>query len=765
MGHPSFAEIGGDGYRHLNPRGQGNFLGACNPTNQYYHASIKCNNKLIGAWTFAEIAEVGNPYTQEPSPYDEWGHGTHVASIAAGNVVHNVPLGSEKVTMMGVAPHANIIMYDACGLRQSGNYIGSCPTETILMAIEQAVLDGVDVLNFSIHGGRDPWNDPIDLAFLAARQAGIVVSTIAGNLGAPGTVHHASPWVLTAAATTLNRANDQADHMGFLSTRGPNHPTFANIIKPDIAAPGINVLAAWVDDGKYKDYFLGSGTSMAAPNTAGSVALLMGLYPEWSPAEIQSALMLTATPNVYQTDSKEPTTPFDRGSGRIQVAQAASTGLVLNETISNFLQANPLRGGDLRTLNIASMADTACVITCTWTRTFRNTRDSAIEWQVSSNNPKLSATPNKFTIPANGTRTITFTFDASQQTLNTGIHAQVQLSATNGLSPDLRLPVFVVPSTTNMQTWYQYQQTTGTTTINQTIRTHAYNALAIKTFGLVRGTTVQGSILQGQFHVSSVDVTSPADFIIADLRNTNTSQANLLIISDVNNDGRYDGNDQVLCNSEQGFCSITNPTVGNYLIVVRNEKSSAVQVADPFTLNWAILKGDQNNLSITYPNSTTGGDIVLQQKFALNSQAGDSWYGAYSLIDQGTGSIISTSHISYYHIQPTLTVTKGNQQYALLNSNFAIPLQVQLTDGQGQALIGETISFNIPTNGAGATFIGANTAITDAQGFASVRLKANSIEGSYTVQASTASGQSVTFQLSNLTELPNYTQYLPLVYK
>ena len=196
--HPSFADIGGDGYNHTNPLGSGNYLPGsyCDTTDASF-----CNDKLIGAWDLTSA--------DGTVPEDDDGHGSHTASTVAGNVV----LGAELVApttvasfdISGVAPHANIIAYDVCS--------GGCPGAALVAAVNQVIIDagnlpnGIAALNFSISGGGDPYNDAVELGFLAAVEAGIYVAASAGNSGpAASTVAHLGPWVATTAASTHNRA-------------------------------------------------------------------------------------------------------------------------------------------------------------------------------------------------------------------------------------------------------------------------------------------------------------------------------------------------------------------------------------------------------------------------------------------------------------------------------------------------------------------------------------------------------------------------------
>ena len=125
----------------------------------------------------------------------------------AGNVVEATmekPTLDETQTISGVAPHANIIAYDVC-YEDSGD--GGCGGAAINAAIDQAIIDGVDVINFSISGGADPYGKSTEQLFLSATNAGIFVSTSAGNNGPdPETTGHRSPWLMSTAASTHNRA-------------------------------------------------------------------------------------------------------------------------------------------------------------------------------------------------------------------------------------------------------------------------------------------------------------------------------------------------------------------------------------------------------------------------------------------------------------------------------------------------------------------------------------------------------------------------------
>lgn len=552
--HPSFSDTPDDGFVYS---WTGDYLGVCAPAGDPEYADA-CNDKVVGAWSYTYDAP-----SDFVTPEDAEGHGSHTASTVAGNFV-DVDFYGTEVTISGVAPHAQIVAYDVCYPTPSG---GQCAGEDSIAAVQQAILDGVDVINYSISGGENPYSDGVELAFLDATAAGITVSTSAGNSG-PGaaTVAHRSPWLLSTAATSHNRkftsevdfsnplyeniltlagenpfttdvinsdviyagedsgndlgcvafpaeffkdsialikrgtctfsekilnaeaagaagvllftddrapvapsvsgttipgvmldipgtvgdalaawvtaqsdetvsisafgalhSDDYADIMADFSSRGPN--TTFDVLKPDIAAPGLEILAAVADgvidpDGE-TELDLYQGTSMASPHDAGAAALLTALHPDWTPAEIKSALMLTAYDMLLKEDKTTAADPFDIGAGRIQLEMAGLTGLVMDESIDNYEAADPDEGGDPRSLNLASVYDSACVGECSWTRTFTSVADLPATYTVSA--PTwITVAPASFTINPGASQEITITADVSAYEPGEWIFANIE---------------------------------------------------------------------------------------------------------------------------------------------------------------------------------------------------------------------------------------------------------------------------------------------------------------------------------------------------
>ena len=172
-----------------------------------------CNHKLIGAQFFdATFKATGLTLDASDfvSPRDQDGHGDHTASTAAGNaevpaMVNGMPAGA----ISGMAPRARLAAYKVCwtylDATQPSGRDNSCFVSDSVAAIDRAVADGVDVINFSIGGTRDNLLDPVEIAFLNASAAGVFVAAAGGNDGPGNTVSHIGPWLTTVAASTHDR--------------------------------------------------------------------------------------------------------------------------------------------------------------------------------------------------------------------------------------------------------------------------------------------------------------------------------------------------------------------------------------------------------------------------------------------------------------------------------------------------------------------------------------------------------------------------------
>ena len=169
-----------------------------------------CNDKILGAYAFSEDFEAFVPAenrhpSERISPLGVFSHGTHVATTILGNHGTEQIMNDESYGEgSGVAPEAKLISYKICWEDNDPN-TGGCYTSASVAAIEQAIANNVDVLNYSISGNNNSIVDPVAMAFRSAAEAGIFVAASAGNSGpGPNTVNHSAPWLTTVAAQTFS---------------------------------------------------------------------------------------------------------------------------------------------------------------------------------------------------------------------------------------------------------------------------------------------------------------------------------------------------------------------------------------------------------------------------------------------------------------------------------------------------------------------------------------------------------------------------------
>lgn len=250
----------------------------------------------------------------QTAKYDDWGHGTHVAGIIAGNGYDS------NSAREAIAPKANIISLKALDAEGKGKI------SYIIAALDWAVANktqyNIRVINMSLGAGvfESYHTDPLTLAAKRAVDAGIVVVAAAGNMGkaangqpqygaisAPGN----APWVLTVgASSTMGTIDRRDDTMALYSSRGPTMIDFA--AKPDLVAPGSGTVSLsnpnslfystksqYLVAGKrsgltYLPYLTLSGTSMAAPVVSGTVALMLQANPSLTPNMVKAILQFTS---------------------------------------------------------------------------------------------------------------------------------------------------------------------------------------------------------------------------------------------------------------------------------------------------------------------------------------------------------------------------------------------------------------------------------------------------------------------------------------
>lgn len=247
-------------------------------------------------------------------------HATHVAGIAAGDYdTPTAPKGGSPIS--GVAPKAYLGNYKALTV-PTADYGLDGNSPEIAKAIDQAVADGMNVINLSIGEPEvEPRRDIVVQALDNAAAAGVVPVVAAGNdydIGGLGTIGSPAnaPAAITVAASTMgNGDGTRKDHIADFSSAGPTPVSLQ--LKPDVTAPGVDVLSSV----PAHDFELLDGTSMATPHVAGGAALLLQRHPAWTVQQVKSALASTGD-EVHPTGRSGEVSVLREGGGRIDLVRA-----------------------------------------------------------------------------------------------------------------------------------------------------------------------------------------------------------------------------------------------------------------------------------------------------------------------------------------------------------------------------------------------------------------------------------------------------------
>ncbi|WP_460649313.1 S8 family peptidase [Kribbella endophytica] len=319
-------------------------------------------------------------FTDTADTVDHHGHGTHVASIAAGTGAASG--GKYK----GVAPDATLLVGKVLDDTGSGSFSG------IIAGMEWAAAQGADVVNMSL-GSQGPSDGTDDLSQAVNRltqTTGTLFVVAAGNcfFPQPGTI--TSPGAADEALAVGNLLRDGS--VSDRSCRGPRAGDGA--IKPELSAPGTDIVAARAAGTELGDpvddnYTTLSGTSMASPHVAGVAALVAQLHPEWKANQLKAQLISTADPQQGRVD--------EEGAGRVDADQATDQSVTVD---TGELELGTLRWPFPAKEELAK------------TLTYSNPTSEPVTLQLQASTeatPKFS-TP-QLVVPANGTATVTATFD------------------------------------------------------------------------------------------------------------------------------------------------------------------------------------------------------------------------------------------------------------------------------------------------------------------------------------------------------------------
>jgi hypothetical protein len=211
----------------------------------------------------------------------------------------------------------------------------------------------------------------------------------------------------------------QGDVMASFSSRGP----LGDFLKPDVTSVGVQVLAGHSPEhidivgGPPGEIFQAiAGTSMSSPHSAGSSALVKQGYPGWSPGQIKSSLMTTASTDVVKEDFVTPATPFDMGAGSIRPNLALHPGVTFDVSASDYFAAADDPLGRIN-LNLPSINVPVMPGRVTTTRTATNVSGTTLSWTVEVTNPepgRITVVPSQFTLDAGESQQLTITIGGAQ---------------------------------------------------------------------------------------------------------------------------------------------------------------------------------------------------------------------------------------------------------------------------------------------------------------------------------------------------------------
>jgi subtilisin family serine protease len=256
-------------------------------------------------------------FSESPDTADHWGHGTHVASIAAGTGA------ASDGALTGVAPGARLLNGKVLGDDGYGFDSG------IVAGMEWAVAQGARVVNLSLGAEDSPGTDLVEEAVgTLSAESGALFVAAAGNV--PWEMESSVNSPASADAALAVGAVDDADAWAEFSATGPR--TGDRAVKPDLVAPGAGIGAAAAEGSVLAGegepvadgYVALSGTSMATPHVAGAAALLAQRHPDWDGEQLKAALVGAAQP-VAETG------PFRTGTGRLDAARAVAQTVTVDQ--------------------------------------------------------------------------------------------------------------------------------------------------------------------------------------------------------------------------------------------------------------------------------------------------------------------------------------------------------------------------------------------------------------------------------------------------
>ncbi|MEA3337421.1 MAG: S8 family serine peptidase [Chloroflexota bacterium] len=436
--------------------------------------------------------------------------------------------------------------------------------------------------------------------------------------------------------------------MASFSSRGQNRNWFSDLIVPNVTAPGRGIWAAYHQgdggDGDYT-YNIIQGTSMSSPHVAGAGALMVALHPDWSPAEIESALMSTADTAVLNDDGMNPATWFAQGSGNVQLGYAAQAGLILDVTTDEFMASDPREGGDPRDLNLASLSNATCVSECSWTRTFQNPTGMAMTYNASldlDGGLAGTVTPDNFAVDPGASVDVTVTVDVSGVAADQWYFGILDLTPVTEAAPAQHLTIAVQPTTGDIPELVEIVtgRDAGSKLLSD-LTSIPISDMTIEVFGLALGSEYNFELDQDPTNGDpydnlddvwwmAFDVPAGSSRMVAEVVESAAPDADLFWgTGDTPGAGTQTGASTT--GSWNEYLSEDDPTPGTYWVLVQNWGGSDSQ-PDAISLVLAVVDGDAGNMWVDGPASVGALEpFDLTLYYDEDMEAGQYWYGAFTI--------------------------------------------------------------------------------------------------------------------------------------
>ena len=482
--------------------------------------------------------------------------------------------------------------------------------------------------------------------------------------------------------------------VGF-SSRGPalnqTQNQWIDVIKPDVTAPGIHVLAGaspqHVSDANGELGLYGAqgqlfqviqGTSMSSPHVAGVGALMKALYPNWTPSQIRSALMTTALYNGQKARGPagdRAADPFDLGAGRIDMGRAPLAGFTLDESAANFKAADPANAGNPTRLNLASVTDANCVAACTWVRTIKSTLDTTVDWSVSTSLPPtltVLVTPNNFSLAAGASQVVTITADVSNAGYDRWVYGTILFTPNTTRTVAAHMPLAVHAKSGNLpaSVTIETRRNAGVDTVAglQTV-TVANLGLALTTgepqqqaITLAADPTNLNpyDLAAGGVYAKLVTLPATAKRFVVEILSSTAPDLDLFVGRDSNGNGQPDQAEE-LCSSASAswdeicdFPQLAQPLEsGVYWLLIQNWEGSG-QALDEVTYAVTLVDAASTGaMTVTGPASTVlGSPFAVQIEWDIPTfAAGQARYADLELTDVNANAKLGSIPVTLSRIE------------------------------------------------------------------------------------------------------------------